>query len=298
MSDMLTPTLTLPRAATTPEAATLYLRFKHAHALFDTPPQRLDEAQRGEVDRVVARQRSIETRILGSRQAAHVADNPEVAARNLDAIASRFASEAEFVLELARAGLSLPLLHEALAREARVEAILEFVSARVAPVSNLETELFYHLHHARFTQPEKRTLRHILLTINPALAGSSRAEALARIESLQAGLRAHPDRFAELALRHSECPTALQGGLLGTLPRGELFPALDAAAFALRRGELSAIVESPLGFHLLRCDNLQPAGALPLARVRERIREQMLEARRHNRQRAWVRQIMAPLGGT
>jgi len=256
-----------------------YLTIKHAQALFATSPEQLTPEQRQKVSVVVARQREIERSILSSRQAANVLVRSEAIDQCIQEIASRFATEAEFICDMARNGLSL-------------QNLLEAVSAHVSPVSNLETELFYHLHYERFQQQEKRTLRHILITINEEMKGSSRTEALTRIEAIRDLLIKFPDRFAEQALRNSECPTAMQGGLLGQVPRGQLFPELDAAAFAMRPGSISEILESPMGFHILRCENIQPAGVVPLTTVRNRIREQMLKTRRENRQRAWVRGLM------
>lgn len=266
-------------------ASSQYLYIKQAQALFSTSPERLTSEQRARVERVVTEQRRIETRILGSRQATHVVVTADAIERSVAEIAGRFASEAEFVLDLARHGMSLQDLHDEIEREQRVEAVLEMVSAKVVPVSNLEVELFYRLHFERFRTQERRTLRHILVTINEGIGDNSRAEAQARLESIRELLERFPDRFAEQALRHSECPTAMQGGLLGQVQRGQLFPALEAAAFAMRPGELSNLLESPLGIHLVRCENIQPTGIVPLATVRDRIREQMLAARRQNKQR-------------
>ncbi len=271
-------------------ASSPYLVLKHARAMFDTTPERLDAAQRMKLDQVVARQHKIEARILGSRQSAHVRITTEAIEARLAEISSRFSSEAEFVLDLARHGLSLQTMRHEIERELRIDGILEMVSAKVPPVSNLETELFYRLHYERFQTPERRTLRHILLTFSEEDSGH-REEVRTKLDGIRELLERAPDRFAEQALRHSECPTAMQGGMLGQVPRGKLFPALEDAAFELRAGMLSGIVESPMGFHLVRCENVQAAGRVPLASVRDRIRQQMLEARRENRQRAWIRQV-------
>jgi peptidyl-prolyl cis-trans isomerase C len=269
-----------------------YLALKHAHALFSKAPEALNQDERQKLSVVVTRQREIERRILASPQAAHAIVNPEAIERSLAEIAGRFTSEAEYVLDLARHGLTQEGMRAEIERDLRVEGVLEFISARVPPVSNLECEIFYHQHIERFRTPERRSLRHILITINADLAENQRDAALARCEEIHAQLLRAPDRFAELALRHSECPTAMQGGLLGQLPRGQLFPSLEAEAFQMRPASLSAPVESPLGFHLLRCDNIQPAGTVPLANVRDKIREQMLKTRRLNKQRAWVKGLM------
>lgn len=287
MSDIATPTAALS-AATSP-----YLTLKHAHALFSTAPEALSLEQKQQVSVVVARQREIERRILNSPQAAHVVVNQEAITRSVAEISARFTTEAEFICDLARYGLTQQALRDDVERDLRVEAVLETVSARIPPVSNMETEIFYRLHHARFQTPERRTMRHILVTINEDLKENGREEALARIEQIHALLSKFPDRFAEQALRHSECPTAMQGGLLGQVQQGQLFPALDAAAFRMHPASISGVLESPIGFHILRCENIQPAGSVPLASVRDRIREQMLKTRRENKQRAWVKSLLA-----
>lgn len=285
MSELASP------AAAIAAASSPYLILKHAQAMFSTPPERLTAEQRAKLDRVVARQRKIEERILGSRQAAHVVISQEAIEQKLTEIGGRFTSEAEFVLDLARHGLSLVLMRTEIERELRVDGVLEMVSAKVAPVSNMEVELFYLLHFERFQTPERRTLRHILVTINDDSASNSREQARRRITEIHELLERAPDRFAEQALRHSECPTAMQGGMLGQVPRGQLFPALEAVAFEMRPGTLSPVVESPMGFHVMRCENVQPEGRVPLASVRDKVREQIMETRRQNRQRAWIQQV-------
>jgi peptidyl-prolyl cis-trans isomerase C len=276
-------------AAANPSA---YLTIKHAQALFSTAPDALTPEQHKKLGVVVTRQREIEKRILGSRQAAHVVVEQADVERSVTEIAGRFASEAEFIQDLARNGLTLDGLREAIRQDMRVEAILEAVSAKVPPVSNLDVEIFYHLHYKRFMVSERRTMRHILLTINDDLPSNHREEAFLRAEKIRELLMRSPDRFAEQALRHSECPTAMQGGLLGQVTQGTLFPELDAVAFTMRAGQISESMESPMGFHILRCDNIQPAYTVSLGTVRTRIREQMLKSRRENKQKAWVRSIM------
>lgn len=134
-------------------------------------------------------------------------------------------------------------------------------------VSDTDAELFYRLNPERFARPERRTVRHILITYTTP---PERAAAVALLDDLAAQLRAGAD-FADLALRHSQCPTALQDGLVGSVPRGQLFPPLDAALFSMAAGEISAVVETEVGLHLLRCDAILPADTIPFEQVRARI---------------------------
>ncbi|WP_374404709.1 nitrogen fixation protein NifM [Niveibacterium sp.] len=287
----------MPETATTSDNASAhtssrYLSIKHAQALFQLAPDALSEPQRAHVDEVVARQLAIEQRVLASEEARRVTVSNETVDAGVGEVMSRFTSEADFVCMLAKQGLTQAALRDALAREMTVDAVLDAVSANVPPVSKQDVEIFYRLHADRFHTPERRTARHILITINDDLAGSGRVAARARIDQIRAQCVRDPEQFAKQALRHSECPTAMQGGLLGPVTRGQLFPALDAALFAMGTGELSGVLESPMGFHILCCDHIRPAGRVPLAKVREKIRAQILATRRAHHQRQWLRSLI------
>ena len=139
---------------------------------------------------------------------------------------------------------------------------------------------------------ERRTARHLLITVNDDFAENRRDLARARIEQLAeqmqgpAGGRAQ--RFESLARQHSECPTALEGGRLGEVVPGQLYPALDAALFALGSGEIGGPVESELGFHLLLCERIQPGRSIPFTQARPQIRALLEERGRRNCQKAWI----------
>ncbi|WP_018607815.1 nitrogen fixation protein NifM [Uliginosibacterium gangwonense] len=270
-----------------------YLVLKFASAMFKAVPAALDAMQMQQVLAAAARAEELERRILSSREAAGVVVGEEALQRGLAEIRTRFASEEDFAEELARHSMDQPRLCEEIARNLRVDTVLERISTKVASISNAEVEIFYLIHHERFQLPERRTMRHILITVNEDIPENTAAQAYAKLADILGQCQSHPERFAELALRHSECPTAMQGGLLGQVQRNQLYPALDTAAFAMRPGELSAILESPLGLHILRCDNISPAGCVPLNQVRERIREQLLSVRRQNKQRAWIKSLPA-----
>ena len=149
-------------------------------------------------------------------------------------------------------------------------------------------EIYYLMHRQRFLRPENRTLRHILVTVNGAVSGSEKPNARRHIDAIRARLLKAPERFAEQALKHSECPTAMNGGLLGTVTRGLLFAELEPAAFAIGLGKISAIVESPLGFHINRCDAIEAESELPLASVREKVRSHLEDTRRRAAQKDWI----------
>lgn len=275
-------------------SASPYLTLKLAHELFSKGPDSLDETERKRVTAIAARQQEIEQRILGSANAALVVLPTASVEACFKDIQDRYPDEPEFEADLARTGLTVDTLREAIERDLKVEAVLEQVAATTPPVSDTEVEIFYLQHCERFTRPETHSLRHILVTVNDEVPGSTRPAAAAKIEAIRERLLKDVGRFSEQALKHSECPTAMNGGLLGKVPRGKLFPEVEVAAFELVPGELSEVVESPLGFHVVLCDAVEPEAQVPLAEVREKVREHLAAGRRSAAQKAWIAGLFQP----
>jgi peptidyl-prolyl cis-trans isomerase C len=271
-----------------PDSAGSYLTIKLASELYGKSPDALDASERSRVAAVAQRQTEIERHILATVEAGGVVLPAASVAAALAEIRRRYASDDEFQQDLARAGLTLDSLRVAIERDLKVEAVLEQVAGRSEPASATDIEIFFLQHAEKFVKPETRTLRHILVTINEALAGNERPAALAKIELVHERLLKAPERFAEQALKHSECPTAMNGGVLGELPRGKLYPEIDAVAFALMAGQISDIVESPIGFHVVLCESIQAERQVALDEAKERIRTHLEGNRRSALQKAWV----------
>ena len=273
------------------EAGSEYLTLKLAAKLFSRPPEALAADELKRVRAVAARQREIEALILGTPESANVMVPQASIEACLQEIRDRYGSEEDFHADLDRIGLDVASLRRAVERDLVVEAVLEKVGARAAAVSDTEVEIFWFMHKDRFRRAETRVLRHILVTINETLAGSERPAAGASIEAIRSRLLKDPGRFAEQALKHSECPTAMNGGLLGRVPRGQLYPELEAAAFALGEGELSQVVETELGYHLVLCETIEAERHSRFDEVRQTIREHLEQQRRGICQKAWINSL-------
>ena len=273
------------------EAGSEYLTLKLAAKLFSKPPDALAADELKRVRTVAARQREIEAMILGTPESANVMVPQASIEACLQEIRGRYGSEEDFHADLDRIGLDVASLRRAVERDLVVEAVLEKVGARAAAVSDTEVEIFWFMHKDRFRRAETRVLRHILVTINETLAGSERPAAGASIEAIRSRLLKDPGRFAEQALKHSECPTAMNGGLLGRVPRGQLYPELEAAAFALGEGELSQVVETELGYHLVLCETIEAERHSRFDEVRQTIRDHLEQQRRGICQKAWINSL-------
>jgi nitrogen fixation protein NifM len=270
---------------------TAYLVLKTANSLFGKSTAALSAEELEQAARLAARQLDLEAKVLSSPEACDVAVPEATIQAALAEVRGRYTDDEAFQNDLGGNGLSVAQYADALAREMKVDAILEKVASRSVKVSDVDADLYYQFHLDEFNRPEIRRARHILVTVNDSLPGNERETARIRIDEIAARLAKDPKRFEEQALKHSECPTAMQGGLLGDVARGKLYPELEEVLFALPPLTLSEVIETELGFHILRCDEVIPAGPVPLTQVRGKVRE-MLEARRRRIcQNAWIKNL-------
>ena len=268
-----------------------YLILKTAHGLFHRGPRDLADEERHQVETLARRQHRLESLVLSAPEARDVVVPGATLETAYAEIRGRYPDEADFLNDLADNGLDPASLLESLGRELKVDAVLDKEGSRAARVSDIDVELNYHYHPEQFTRPETRRARHILVTINEDMPENTRTRARERIDAIAARLAKDPSRFEEQALKHSECPTAMNGGLLGDARQGQLYPELDALLFTLEAGETGPVTESPMGFHILLCEHIQPAGPVPLHQVKANIREMLESRRRQTCQKVWLKRL-------
>ncbi len=272
-----------------PDPAELaYMALRTAQTRFQRAPDELEPAQQEAVRLQAAREWLVEQRILESDEARGLILPESAVDQAVAELSARYEDEDAFAEGLAAHGVEAAALRRALRRQMVVEAVLEKVAARAPTISDVDVSLFYFSHLERFSHPELRQVRHILITINPDYPENCREQVAARIATIAERLASKPHRFAEQAQKHSECPSAIHGGLLGKVPAGQLYPELDRVLFSMKEGEISAPVESEVGLHLLWCEQIIPAGRKPLAEVRETIRSQLRERAARQCQKHWL----------
>lgn len=203
-------------------------------------------------------------------------------------VVSRYPDQSSFLQDLKNNGLNEEILRNALYRELLFDTVMDRITAKAPKISDVDIQVFYQIHKERFTKPEKRKARHILITINPDFSGNDRESAFIRINSLAEKLQKNPARFESLAKKYSECPTSMEGGKLGELVRGTLYPELDTELFRMKEGDVSSVIESEMGFHILLCEKITRSMTIPLSRAKPRITQVLQERQRKACQKAWL----------
>lgn len=141
-------------------------------------------------------------------------------------------------------------------------------------VSDAEVEEYYKANLSQFEAPEQRRARHVLVSV----AGDAAPDVVeaARRKAADVAQQARTGDFAALAEKFSDDPgSKAQGGDLGLFARGRMVPEFDQAVFSLEKGVVSEPVRSPYGFHVIKVEEIVPAGQQPLAAVKEQIRGQL-----------------------
>lgn len=158
--------------------------------------------------------------------------------------------------------------------QARAEYVvlsMETLGSQLA-VGEAEVKAWYDSHLDNYRSPEERSASHIL--IGSEKLGKDKAKA--RAEEVLAELRKTPAAFADLARKYSDDPgSAAKGGDLGFFGRGAMVKPFEESVFKLKEGEISGIVESDFGFHIIKLTGIHAAKARSLAEVRGEIEAEL-----------------------
>jgi peptidyl-prolyl cis-trans isomerase C len=158
--------------------------------------------------------------------------------------------------------------HDPAQADAAIERLLETEVATPEPTDE-ECSRYYALHPEAFTSGDLVSARHILFAVT---SGTPIARIRQHAESMLQEVRAHPERFTEVAAQHSNCPSGQRGGNLGQLGRGECVPEFERALFQGRAlGVLPQLVKTRFGFHIVAVDRRVPGAVVPYEAAKEQI---------------------------
>lgn len=139
-----------------------------------------------------------------------------------------------------------------------------------------EARQYYDAHQGDFGTPEQRQAAHILIAVALAAPQAEQDAAKAKAEQLLKQVKQSPAKFAELARLNSQDPgSAANGGDLGFFGRGMMVKPFEDAVFALKAGEISGLVKSDFGYHIVKLLAVKPSGGQPFAEVRQEIESKL-----------------------
>jgi peptidyl-prolyl cis-trans isomerase C len=192
-----------------------------------------------------------------------------------------YKDEDDWATYLANEGLTRDALRAQIRAQLTAQALIDRESSTVpSAVSDAEARAFYDTHPTLFESGEKVRVAHIMLLVPQGATPGRKASRRVEAEGILRRLRGGGD-FAKLAKELSEDKaTADKGGELPPFGHGQRDPAFESAAFALKTGEISGVVETRFGFHILKLLERKASEHKPYDAIEARIKEYVLLSRR------------------
>lgn len=173
-----------------------------------------------------------------------------------------------------------------LPESAQIQYVVLDIEALKKDVKFTEDDLrsYYKENASRYGTPEERRASHILVKVERSAPADERAKAKAKAEDILAQVRKNPASFAELAKKYSQDEgSAKNGGDLDFFGRGAMVKEFDAAVYAMKQGEISNLIETDFGYHIIELTGLRGGDKKPFeavrAEVESEVRKQLAQAR-------------------
>jgi peptidyl-prolyl cis-trans isomerase C len=205
----------------------------------------------------------------------------------LNGIKQRFPDEKTYQDALAGTGISEKELVGKITRGMAIEELIKEHVVQEVTVSAEETRTFYDQNAAMFQQAEQVQARHILIKVESDATEEVKTEARTKIEAIQQKA-ADGEDFAQLASENSEGPSRAKGGDLGYFSRGQMVKPFEDACFALQTGEISGVVETQFGFHVIKVTDRKPASVIAYESAQPQIEERLKQEKSRRKIREYV----------
>jgi len=143
-------------------------------------------------------------------------------------------------------------------------------------VNDADLKTYYEQNTSRFGTKEERRASHILITAPSSMSAADREKAKAKAEQLLADVKKAPNTFADVARKNSQDPgSAEKGGDLDFVTKGAMVKPFEDAMFALKKGEISNVIETEFGYHIIHLTDIKPAVVPPFEQVRATIENEV-----------------------
>ncbi len=249
------------------------------------PAERRDEILRKALDQLVTY-----TVLHQETLARKVAVTDDEVNGNLKQMQSQFPNEQDFKKALAARGMTIERLKSDTRIDISINKMMEAeVAAQTAP-ADAQVREFYDKNPDKFKQEEAVRASHILFRVEESADAAAKKKVLEQAQSVLKQVRTGGD-FGELAKKHSADGSAQQGGDLNFFTKGQMVPAFDQAAFSLKPGQISDIVTTQFGHHIIKVTETRPASTVPFDQVSGRIKEYLIEQQKQQKAEAFIQSL-------
>jgi peptidyl-prolyl cis-trans isomerase C len=184
----------------------------------------------------------------------------------------QFPSQADFEKALKGANITENKLKDLARRNIVIDNLMQKEVFSKITVTEADAKKFYDDNPDKFKMPERTQASHILISADQKATPEDKKKAKEKAEAIRKRVAKGED-FAAVAKAESNCPSAAKGGDLGYFGKGQMVPEFEKAAAALKLGELSDVVESPFGYHIIKVMDRKPADTVKFAEVKDKIED-------------------------
>ncbi len=217
------------------------------------------------------------------------ADERDIDAR-LEVVKKRFPSEDAFLQALTARGLTIREYRDQVAEQVLVQATIKQVLGPGIQVSDNEIQDYYDSHPDEFiTEPQVR-LAQIFLKIPSGSSLEDIDQLRQKAEQLRILIEDGVD-FSELARKYSEGPYRDKGGMVGLVSAKDILPELKDIAFSLKPGEVSPVIQTSYGLHILKAIETTPARKITLKEATPMIEERLNDTKRNEKYKTWIKKL-------
>jgi len=192
----------------------------------------------------------------------------------IKSLKQKFSNDTEFEKLLSELKLSERALKLQIKKRIAIQEFIETQIVQKIKIPDEESKVFYDTYPDLFKQPEQIKASHILIKVEPDADEIKKSEAKQKIKKIQRELNKGGD-FAVLAKEFSEGPSKTNGGDLDYFTRGQMVKSFEDAAFALKPEEISNIVETQFGYHLIKVKDKQPEKTIPYEDVKDDLAQHL-----------------------
>jgi peptidyl-prolyl cis-trans isomerase C len=185
-------------------------------------------------------------------------------------IRRNFPGDKEFDEMLAKVNMTQALLKDQLKQDLKIRKLIDTEVADKIQIQDQEVKAYYDEHLDAFKKPEQVKASHILVKVEAGADEAQKAEAKKKIQEIAQKVKAGGD-FEALATEHSDCPSKAKGGDLGFFPKNAMVKPFAEAAFAMQPGQVSDVVETQFGYHLIKVTDKTPEGTQTFDEVKPNI---------------------------
>lgn len=249
------------------------------------PAERRDEIYRKALDELLTY-----TVLSQETRARKVAVTDEEVESHIKEMRSRLPNEQAFKKALTARGMTLEKLKADTRIDISINKMMEAELATQPAPGDADVRDFYNKNPDKFKQDEAVRASHILFKVEESADAATKKKALELAQSVLKEARGGAD-FGELAKKHSADGSSQQGGDLNFFTKGQMVPAFDQVAFALKPGQISDIVTTQFGYHIIKVTERRAASTVPFEQVSERIKEYLIEQQKQQKAQAFIQSL-------